>query len=92
MLLAGHFSKAAVTTTGPTYRTDVAVVTGNLICPNDDLAAIAIGQRIGSNRRVASDKGARGIAYTCIRALEIATDQHFAAAINARSINVCAGG
>ncbi len=61
----------------------MAKIAGDIVGPDNHLAAIAIGGGIGAEGRVLCDKGTRRIAHIRILALVIAADENLAAARSA---------
>ena len=85
--MGGGFDQAAVAARCPTARRDAAVGTRRFVCPEDDLAAVAMGDGVGVDRRIRAHVGRGGVLYRRVLALIVAANQHRAAACVARSID-----
>ena len=84
--LARGFNQAAIAGQRATLRRQRAVERGRAIGPDDDLAAIALAERIGPHHRSVVDAGGQGVGFGAL-ALVIAADQHRAAAGVAGSVD-----
>src|ERR1019366_8786632 len=87
-LLARYFDPATVAGNCTTPRRNVAAKLCGVIRPHHGLAAIAVLQRIRLDGGRGIHKGLLRILHGSIRTMRITTDQHRAATVDTRSINV----
>ncbi len=91
-LLAGRFDKSTIAAFRAATRRDGAGIACHFIGPDDDLAAIAMINRIGLDVGAGADEGACRILHRGIVAMVVTTDQHRAAAVLAAGIDSGAAG
>ena len=79
-MLPGYLDKAAVTGVRTAACADVAVIAGGIVRPDRHIAAISALDRVGLNSCIGPDIGRGGVLHIRIGTMEIAADQHRAAA------------
>ncbi len=87
--LARNLDEAAVPGGAAAARADIAVITRNAVGPDDDPAAVAVDAAVGADRCAGADMGLLGVHDGRVLALEIAADQHLAAAVATAGIDKC---